>query len=134
MKLTLGLVYMYALFMLFGKHASDGVCICPNHKTWKYNVTHHEFCGKELSGSSKVCEEDSIYNCTKGNPVAVYWESCEEAYEHDHCTPREKSHCRYTIESFRIKCWSERTCVPKPHADRVMMQTYGKTSLLTQKG
>jgi hypothetical protein len=64
MKLTLGLVYMHAVFMLFGKHASDGVCICPDHKTWMHNVTHHEFCGKELSG--KDCKEDAIYNCTKG--------------------------------------------------------------------
>jgi hypothetical protein len=134
MKLTLGLVYMYAAFMLFGKHTSDSVCICPDHKTWMHNVTHHEFCGKELSGSIKDCEEDALYNCTKGNPVAVYWELCKKAYSKPSCTPREKSHCKFKNPSVVIECWSQRACVHKPAADRVMMQTYGKTSLLTQNG
>jgi hypothetical protein len=135
MKLIVGLVYMNAVFMLFGKHTSDGVCICPDHKTWMHPVTHHEFCGKELSGED--CKEDAIYNCTKGNPVAVYWELCKEASSYEYCTPREQNHCvhrKNRSESYKIRCMTQRACVDKKFADRVMLQTYGKTSLLTQKG
>jgi hypothetical protein len=130
--MIVGLVYMYAVFMLSGKHTSDGRCICP--KTWIHPVTHHEFCGKELSGSRKDCEENGRYNCTKGNPVAVYWGLCKDKYRHEHCTPREESHCEYTNQSFVIECMTQRTCVSKRTANRIMIQTYGKTSLLTQKG
>lgn len=131
MQLIRGKVYLYAVFMICCTPTTNCDCFCPDHTTWMYPVVHHEFCGKELSG--KDCKENAFYNCTKGKPVAVYWELCKQSYKDPYCTPKLKSDCPYRNQSFIIECMTQRTCVNKVTADDTMREIYGKTTLLPRK-
>jgi hypothetical protein len=121
---------IYAITILVWTRISHESCICPS--SWKYNVTHHEFCGKELSGES--CVDNARYNCTKGIPKAVYWDCCKDSfYVEDRCTPKIKDDCKRKSEIKVTLCMTQRTCGNLADADYRMMQTYGKTSLLSKK-
>jgi hypothetical protein len=126
---TTATMCIYAITILVWIRISHESCICPS---WKYNVTHHEFCGKELSGES--CVDNARYNCTKGIPKAVYWDCCKDSfYEADICTPKIKDDCKQKSEIKATLCMTQRTCSYKIGADRRMMAKYGKTSLLSKQ-
>jgi hypothetical protein len=124
-------LFLYGIILLYYTYVSHENCICP--KSWTLNVTHHEFCGKELSGES--CIESARYNCTKGIANALFWDDCKEIYYKEFCTPKTNKSCRYNEHQAARKtiCLAQRACKTKPHADKMMMEVYGKTSLLTNK-
>jgi hypothetical protein len=127
---TTATMCLYAITLLVWIRISHESCICPS--SWNYNVTHHEFCGKELSGES--CVDNARYNCTKGIPKAVYWGCCKDKYEWDICTPKlKKDDCPHKNEIKATLCMTQRTCVVKVAADRRMMAIYGQTSLLSKQ-
>lgn len=131
MKRILGVVVLYAVVMLFCTRSSNGNCICPDHKTWVYPVKHHEFCGKELSGNG--CQANARYNCTEGNPKAVFWDFCKDKYKDPYCSPQLAENCDYEATSTQIRCMTQRTCFNKVTADKTMMKIYGKKTLLPQE-
>jgi hypothetical protein len=127
---TTATMCIYAITILVWTQISHESCICPS--SWKYNVTHHEFCGKELSGVS--CVDNARYNCTKGIRKAVYWDCCKDSfYEADICTPKIKDDCKRKSAIRATLCMTQRTCGYQIDGNRRMVETYGKTSLLSKR-
>jgi hypothetical protein len=126
-------VCLYAIIILCCTYISHENCICPTATSWKHNVTHHEFCGKEMSGKS--CIENARYNCTKGTAKALFWDDCKEWYGRPYCSPTDDDGCVYPLTQAARKtvCLAQRACITKGHADRIMISMYGKTSLRLSK-
>jgi hypothetical protein len=124
-------VCLYAIIILCCTYISHENCTCPT--SWKHNVTHHEFCGKELSGKS--CIENARYNCTKGITTALFWDDCKEWHRKEYCTPMDDAGCNHLRKqpARETICLAQRNCISKRLADKVMISMYGKTSLLSNK-
>jgi hypothetical protein len=126
-------VCLYAIIILCCTYISHENCICPAATSWKHNVTHHEFCGKELSGKS--CIENARYNCTKGTAKALFWDDCKEWHRREYCSPTDGNACDFLkkLPAKQTICLAQRGCITEPHADRIMISMYGKTSLRSSK-